>query len=486
MSKMENRLTQNIAQKQTLQLNASQLQGLNLLATPAVELENLLALELQSNPLLEVISSGREVLAGDLVGAAAEAGNEQLPGEFDGDNEVLPMAEYVADAWEDFSGEESYSNAVDPEETQRKRDFMFDLLTSSRTLEDLLLEQLNFAGVSKKKYRIARAVIGNLDEQGFLATHPADMAMSLNVPMEDVADAVKLVQSFEPPGIGARDVKESLSLQLQRSNYPDERIYILLEHYSDELARNQLPQIARNMKISMDTLQQFLTDLRKLNSVPVRGLELNAPAQTVIPEMDVKIVDDEICIYGHEGAFPRLGLVSRYQKMLDDPATDEESRKYLQEKLTSAENLIKSLDLREDTLRRLTGVIVKYQTGFFRNGVEHLQPMTMSEAAKELDLNESTVSRAVAGKYIDTPFGVFEYKFFFSGGYTAADGEDVSSRAVKEKIRNLIDSEEPRKPLSDEAISKLLAADGLKVARRTVAKYRESMNILPTNLRRQH
>jgi RNA polymerase sigma-54 factor len=172
--------------------------------------------------------------------------------------------------------------------------------------------------------------------------------------------------------------------------------------------------------------------------------------------------------------------------MLDDPATDEESRKYLQEKLTSAENLIKSLDLREDTLRRLTGLIVKRQAEFFRSGVEYLQPMTMNDAAKELDLNESTVSRAVAGKYIDTPYGVFEYKFFFSGGYTAEDGEDISSRAVKEKIRNLIDSEEPRKPLSDEAISKLLAADGLKVARRTVTKYRESMDIPATNLRRQH
>lgn len=483
---MENRLSQNIAQKQTLQLSASQQQGLKLLAAPALELENLLAAELQNNPLLEVISSGREVLAGDLVGAAAEAGNEQLPGEFEGDKEVLPLEEYVADAWGDFSGAGSYSPNADSEETQRKRDFMFDSLTSSRTLEDLLIEQLNFAGVSPKKYRIAKAVIGNLDENGFLVTHPADMAMSLNVSMEDVTDAVKLVQSFEPPGIGARDVKESLSLQLQRSNYPDERIYILLEQYSDELARNQLPQIARSMKISMDTLQKFLADLRKLNSVPVRGLEVSSAAQTVIPEMSVAVADGEITIAGHEGTFPKLGIITHYRRMLEDPGTDAETRKYLQEKLNAAESLIKSLDLREDTLRRLTGLIVKRQAEFFRNGVEYLQPMTMNDAAKELDLNESTVSRAVAGKYIDTPYGVFEYKFFFSGGYTDEDGEGISSRAVKEKIRHLIDSEDPRKPLSDEAISKLLVADGLKVARRTVTKYRESMNIPATNLRRQH
>ena len=484
---MENLLSQNITQKQTLQLNASQLQGLNLLAAPALELENLLAAELQNNPLLEVISSGREVLAGDLVGAAAEAGNEKLPDEYDEDNEARPLSEYESTEWEDFSGDEQYRvDDNEAAEAQRKRDYMFDSLTARRTLEDLLLEQLNFAGVSPRKMRIARAVIGNLDEQGFLTTHPADMAMSMNVPMEDIAEAVKLVQSFEPPGVGARDVKESLILQLQRSNYPDERIYTLLEQYSEELSRNQLPGIARSMKIPVEQVQKFMNDLRKLNSIPVRGLDLAEPVQTVIPEMVVKIVDGEICIYGHEGAFPRLGLVKRYQKMLEDPAVDEESRKYLQEKLAAAENLIKSLDLREDTLRRLTGVIVKHQADFFRNGMEYLQPMTMSEAAAELELHETTISRAVAGKSLDTPQGVLEYKFFFSGGYTAADGEDISSRAVKEKIRSMINGEDPRKPLSDEAISKLLAAGGLKVARRTVAKYRESMNILPTNLRRQH
>lgn len=483
---MENRLSQTIAQKQTLQLNASQLQGLNLLAAPALELENLLAAELQNNPLLEVISSGREVLAGDLVSAAAEAGNEKLPDEFEEDNEARLLSEYEPSPWEDFSGDENYSSGGDADASQRKRDYMFDSLTDRRTLEDLLLEQLNFAGAAPRLHRLARAVIGNLDEQGFLSIHPADMAMSLNVPMDEIAEAVKLVQSFEPPGVGARDVKESLILQLQRSNYPDERIYTLLEQYSDELARNQLPQIARSMKISMDILQKFLADLRKLNSVPVRGLELNAPAQTVIPEMRVEVADGEITMYGHEGSFPKLGIITHYRRMLEDPATDAETRKYLQEKLAAAENLIKSLDLREDTLRRLTGVIVKHQAGFFLNGIEYLQPMTMAEAARELDLHETTISRAAAGKYIETPYGVFEYKFFFSSGYTAEDGEDISSRAVKEKIRSLIEAEDPRKPLSDEAVSKLLAAEGLKVARRTVAKYRESMNILPTNLRRRH
>ena len=484
---MENRLSQNITQKQTLQISAGQLQGLNLLAAPALELENLLAAELQNNPLLEVISSGREVLAGDLLGAAAEAGNELAPGEFDGDNESRPLEEYAGAEWEDFSGDEQDRvDGTDAAEAQRKRDYMFDSLAARRTLEDLLLEQLNFAGVSPKLNRLARAVIGNLDEQGFLTIHPADMAMSMDAPMEDIAEAVALIQSFDPPGVGARDVRESLVLQLQRSNYPDERIYTLLEQYSEELSRNQLPLIARSMKIPVELVQKFMSDLRKLNSVPVRGLDLAEVEQTVIPEMVVRIVDGEICIYGHEGAFPRLGLVRRYQKMLEDPATDEDSRKYLREKLAAAENLIKSLDLREDTLRRLTGVIVKHQADFFRNGMEHLQPMTMSEAAGELDLHETTISRAVAGKYIDTPQGVLEYKFFFSGGYTAADGEDISSRAVKEKIRSMISAEDPRKPLSDEAISKMLADEGLKVARRTVAKYRESMNILPTNLRRRH
>lgn len=485
---MENNLSQGLAQKQTQQLHAGQLQSLDMLSAPALELEKKLATELAANPLLEIVSDSREDLIGDPLAAASAASNEMDSSEYEGDAESLPMPVQENSDWDysSFDDVSMGSGGSDKLVIQQRRDHLFDSLTAVGSLEDMLLEQLNFADPAAPQRRIVRTLISSLDERGFLTTHPADIAMILEVDITEVESALRLLQSFDPPGIGARDVRELLMLQLKRNDYPDERIYTLLEQYSDELSRNQLPQIARSMKISMEQLQHYLRDLRKLNSTPVQGMNFSAPVQAVIPEMSVEVVDDKIIVSGHEGAFPRLGIVKRYLQMLEDPNTPEDTRKYLREKLSAAENLIKSLDLREDTLRRLTDLIVQHQEDFFRYGIDKLQPMTMSEAAALLDLHESTVSRAAKDKYIDTPQGVFEYKFFFSSGYAAAGGEDLSSHAVKEKIRELIGNEDKRKPLSDAAISEILNGEGINVARRTVAKYRESMNILPTNLRRQH
>ena len=260
----------------------------------------------------------------------------------------------------------------------------------------------------------------------------------------------------------------------------------MLKNHQDELERNKLPQIAKSMKVSLNELYAMLDDLKKLNAVPAAGMSGNTQNSTVLPEMSIELENGEIKVSSRGQHLPRLTLVTSYLKLLEDPLTNEETRQYLREKLASAENLIKSLDLRQDTISRITDVIVRKQSEFFRYGVEKLQPLTMQEVADILEVHETTVSRAVSGKYLETPQGLLEYRFFFSGGYKNAEGGDVSSRVVKEKIRELIANENPRKPLSDAAIAAQLSADGLDVARRTVAKYRESMNIPATNLRRKH
>ena len=240
------------------------------------------------------------------------------------------------------------------------------------------------------------------------------------------------------------------------------------------------------MQITTEQLYQYLEDLKKLNRTPASGVELRTVPSVIIPEMSIEINDGEFFVSDRKSPLPKLGKVAQYETMLQDPATPEETRKYLKEKLSSADNLIKMLDMRQSTLHRITGAIIRHQADFLHNGISHLVPMSAQKIAQELELDDSTISRAIAGKYLETPQGVLEYKFFFSGGYTTQSGEDVSSRAVKEKLRELIENEDPRKPLSDEALSKLLKQHGLNVARRTVAKYRESMNIPPTNLRRHH
>ena len=206
----------------------------------------------------------------------------------------------------------------------------------------------------------------------------------------------------------------------------------------------------------------------------------------IVPEMSVELENDEIKISGREDYFPRLRISNYYEKMLDDPTLPEEDRKYLKEKLLSAQTLIALLAKRQDTLRAVTGMIAEKQADYFRNGEEYLKPMTMAEVADALELHETTISRAVNGKYIATPYGLKELRYFFSSGVKTADGSDISSRAVKARIKELIEEEDPAKPYSDEAISKMLAAEGVKVARKTVQKYRDSMNIPATNLRRRH
>lgn len=483
---MENSQALFQTQQQTQQLTPVQLQGLNLLAAPLHELENVLAGELANNPLLEAVLPNREELAGDPIEETAAAGNELDRSEFEGANEEFPLLDSFSEAWSDsadIAGSAEYDNT---DSRQKKIDYRFNSLTVQESLTDKLFEQLNFCTLLPEEYSAAELVIGSLDEKGFLTTHLADLAMSGNFSMQTMEKALQCVQGFDPPGVGARSVVESLMIQLKRRNYPDKRIYDLLKNHQDELERNKLPQIAKSMKVSLNELYAMLDDLKKLNAVPAAGMSGNTQNSTVLPEMSIELENGEIKVSSRGQHLPRLTLVTSYLKLLEDPLTNEETRQYLREKLASAENLIKSLDLRQDTISRITDVIVRKQSEFFRYGVEKLQPLTMQEVADILEVHETTVSRAVSGKYLETPQGLLEYRFFFSGGYKNAEGGDVSSRVVKEKIRELIANENPRKPLSDAAIAAQLSADGLDVARRTVAKYRESMNIPATNLRRKH
>ena len=487
---MENKISQQLNQRQTQQLTQqltpTQLQSLNLLNAPLQELSNLLAAELAENPLLEVLSPPQQELAGDPVGEATMAGNELSVNEFDGDREDFPLLKEYADSWESAFDSDSTYATEDSAELQKRHDYQFDSLVLPRTLVDILYEQLDFCTITPRQRKIAELLIGSLDERGFLTTHLADIAMIANASMPEVEQALQLLQSFEPPGVGARDAVESLKLQLQRRNYQDKRIYTLLDNYSHELERNKLPQIAKAMQISLDEVYGLINTLKTLNCIPTVGIDSRDRNMNVIPEMSIELENDQIVIHGHENMLPKLGLAGNYLKMLDDPNINDETRKYLREKLANAENLLKSLAQRQDTITRITQVIAEKQQNFFRFGVEFLQPMTMLEAAQMLDLHETTISRAVAGKYLDTPQGLLEYRFFFSNGYKNAEGEDVSSRGIKAIIRQLIDQENPAKPLSDAAIAAQLAAQGLNIARRTIAKYRESMNIAPTNLRRKH
>ena len=392
------RQTQQQGQQQLQQLTHAQFQGLDILQEPLLEIRALLADELAVNPLLEIASPAAVELAGDTYGDAAMAGNELDRSEIEGSQEEYPLLS--PDSNDDYY-ETDYSNHDNDagEYHQHKLDIASAAMQSTDTLSDLLWEQVQSLELSGNELKAVEAVLEGIDENGFLKVHPADIAMTHDLTMDDISRALQTVQSFDPPGIGARDAVESLVLQLKRRNYPDERIYTLLTAYREELERNKLPQIAKAMKITIDELYGFLADLKKLNSIPAAGMTDDRNNTVIVPEMSVELENDEIKISGREDYFPRLRISNYYEKMLDDPTLPEEDRKYLKEKLLSAQTLIALLAKRQDTLRAVTGMIAEKQSDYFRNGEEYLKPMTMAEVADALELHETTISRAVNGKY---------------------------------------------------------------------------------------
>ena len=471
--------SQTLRQEQTL--STRQLQSLELLHAPILELQERLSQELAANPVLEEVPSEADLQVGDPLSAGA---GEEEP--HDAGDESLASEQLVREAenWHDelpLPGEGYVGGGT---ADAADRDFFFDSLAGETTLQEQLLDELRLSNVDDRRRRIGELVIGSIDDSGYLRTHPADIAMAADASLEEVEQVVRLIQTFDPPGVGAFTPGECLRLQLERRGEKDPRLFELIDRYLDDIGNNRLPQVARAMKISLPELERLLEKLRSLHPYPGTALAPSG-AVFVAPELEIVREGDGYAVKP-SGRQMRLRIPERYWKMLEDPALSAADRAYIRDKIAAARELIRALEMRESTIRRIAAVIADEQRDFFDKGVAFLRPMTMRHVAEKLGLHETTVSRAIAGKYLQTPRGFFEFRYFFSGGFHAADGTAVSSRSVQDVIRRLIDGEDARKPLSDEKISRLLRREGLEVARRTVAKYREEMRIPPTHLRRSH
>jgi RNA polymerase sigma-54 factor len=440
---------------------------------------------MNQNPVLEQDSTPGEDLVGDFIAATESASDSQEAEPQDkvsGDEQIAEMIK-LADEWHDFLPP-AHSRKIYTSEDDEKREHFFASLAEEPSLQEQLMEQLRFVEASPRTLELAELIIGSIDEQGYLRSHLADLAIAGDADMKELDKALKLVQSFDPPGIGARDLKECLILQLKRAGKAKSKEVRLVEQHLDDLARNRLPQIARKMRVSMDYLYDMIAEIRSLNPNPGGSLSKNHPI-FVIPEITVEENDGEFHILGNDDNLPRLRISQLYCNLLEDPNTPNETKNYIKMKLTSGKALIKSIEQRQSTIKRIAEIIVDSQYDFLKKGVEHLRPLTMQQVADKLDLHETTISRAIANKYIQTPVGLFEFRYFFSGGYQSADGEEVSSRSVKEKIRDLVNSENKSKPLSDQKIVAMMKEQGFDIARRTVAKYREELGIPASNLRKE-
>lgn len=488
-------------------LAAQQLHSLELLSAPVMELQSRIDAELKTNPLLELGPDPeiREEADPDEPSDPVESGVMDFPddgafsapvrdeGDINEDRDgFMENLEKVMEEGGAMLGSPSGDEMTDSDairEASAQRDRMFDSVAAQGpSLQELLMEQLRFTDCSDDVRRAAREIIGSIDDNGYLRTADGDIAQSASCTLETAERARELVQTFDPPGIAARSVQESLLLQLKRKGMDSGLEAQLVRDHLDDLARNRLPQIARALNVDMETLNGVIARIRRLNAYPASGF---APAgfssvPYVEPECFVVPKNGDFEVIPNRESVPRFHISSRYLSLLDDPSSSAETKNFIREKLASAKNLLKDLDRRESTIMRIAGLIVSGQHDFFEKGRSALHPMTQSGIADKLNLHETTVSRAVAGKYMSTPQGLIAFRDFFSGGYTGGDGSDVSAGAIRDIIRNAIAEEDPAKPLSDSAVEKILQDRGLKVARRTIAKYREELGIPSSQLRRKY
>ncbi len=465
--------SQNLSLQQVL---APQLQqSLLILQAPLLELRNLVQQEMETNPVLEELAD--EPDPDEREEAKPASADEDFKAEFD-------QLAKLDDEWRDYMAQSSsYSGRSQGQED--KRQFFLDSIATRETLQQHLMGQLNQTAFNAIDRKTAELIIGNIDDSGFLQITPEDMAMNTGIPQEDFENILTLIQSFYPPGVGARDLRECLLIQLKRDGKQSSLEYKIIHDHMQDLGKRRFPEIARRMGISVEQVQKCSNNIAQLDPRPGQ-IFAAAPQNYVLPDVTVEKVNGEYQIILNGEQIPHLRISNTYKDIMAQDGNGSEVKDYIRDKIRSGKFLIKSIHQRQQTISNIAHQIVSRQREFFEHGSSQLKPMTMVQIADAVGVHETTVSRAISGKYMSTPQGVFEMKYFFTPGYQTSSGESMSNTSVKEAIMDLVKAEETNSPLSDKEIVKILSGRGIPIARRTVAKYRTELNILPSNMRRRY
>src|ERR1700677_756478 len=493
-----------LSQRMSLsQVLAPQLQqSLALLQAPTLELKALVEQELQQNIVLEEVPAAEIELEdrvkndghSDGVAEAADLAEPPADVKFD------PATEKPSNApVDDFSAEFERLAQLDQEwrdhfsqtnlpirqsqEAEERRQFMFDSLVAGTSLQENLLEQMRFSELADDQKSIAEMIIGNIDDFGYLKASVDELAFSTGTPADKIVVVLKVIQQFHPPGVAARNLQECLLLQLERAGSEKTVEYRIVRDYMEALGKRKLPEIARGLGLTVEQVQSSVERIGHLEPRPGRDF-LPDNDRFISPEVFVQRVGDDYVVTTNNEQIPHLRISNHYKDLMAQADSSSEVRDYIREKIRAGKFLIKSLQQRQQTILNIGNEIVKRQREFMEKGVAHLKPMTMVQVAEVVGVHETTVSRAVSNKYIETPQGIFELKYFFTSGIQTHDGNGMSNTSVKDMVAEMFAKEDNAKPLSDQEIVKMLKEKGIDLARRTVAKYRAELNILPSNLRK--
>jgi RNA polymerase sigma-54 factor len=484
-----------------VQILAPQLQqSLAFLQAPTLELRALVAQELEQNPTLEEVSEA-EIEAEKEREEGDDSSVSQLdpteppedvafdPAKEKEDNEPVDdfQAEFekltkLDDEWRDFFAQTRVPNRASQED-EEKRQFMMDSIVQQTSLQEMLIEQLRTSDVPEDRMSIAEMIIGNIDDHGFLQATVDELSFSTNIPGDHIGETLKVIQAFHPPGIGARTLKECLLLQLERANRQESLEYRIVRDRFEALAKRKFPDIARFLGVSVEEIQTAAGRIALLESRPGRAF-LPDDVQFIVPEVFVVRGDDGYVVTTGQDYIPRLRISNHYKDLMGNPNTSDEDKEYIRDKVRGGKLIIKSIYQRQETLLKIAKEIVSRQEAFLEHGVTQLKPMTMQDISEVVGVHETTVSRAVSGKYLQCPRGIFEMKFFFTSGVKTASGNALSNTSVKEMIAEMVRNEPSNAPYSDEKLLILLKEKDIQVARRTIAKYRSELKIRPSNQRR--
>lgn len=475
---MSGKLSQSLSLQQTLKMTPQLQQAIKMLQLNRQELETTLRKELEENPMLE---EGVEIKEEDIERAkeaeAAVGGDDKQVSHDPSSQDEFEWETYIEN-----------QNKPAPYSGVGNEDLMSyeNIMTTHQTLHEYLLWQAQMTGYSEEEFKIVEILINYVDDDGYIKTPFEEIATQESVTVEDLEDMITLVHEFDPPGVGARDLKECLLIQAKLLEEDTKDLVGLINNHLKDLEKKNFDAISKAMGVPKEDIAELCKIIYSMEPKPGRAYVV-PDTQYVTPDVYVYKVGDDYIVSLNDDGLPRLKISNFYKNMLSAGSKNkaDKTQDYIQEKLRSAVWLIKSIHQRNRTIYKVAESIVKQQRDFFDKGAAFIKPMVLKDVANDIGMHESTVSRVTSNKYMHTPQGIYELKYFFNSGIATDDGDALASESVKLKIKDLVAKEDSKDPISDQKIVDLLKKDGVVIARRTVAKYRDVLKILPSSKRKK-